>query len=174
MPGDIRGKYLTQITPDVTNLQALAASSTRLAGWQSAAINITAISGGPPSDLIMSGRFTSASANSQTGQIDVWVVPILNDAPTWPDVFTASQGARTVTSANLLAALARPAITIVGDNVASRAYPFSGVSIANLFGGALPAQIVLFVAHNIQTTTNTWASSGNDIWLKPVLSEYTG
>jgi hypothetical protein len=173
MAGDIKPKYLASVTMTVTGLQSLAASSTRLAGWESAAIDIVGMSGGPPADILLSGTFVAGGANSQAGQIDVWVIGALNDTPTWPDVFDGTDGAETVTSANVLQACGRVAISITGDNVTSRSYSMAPVSVATLFGGTLPDQIVVFVSHNIQTSTNTWASSGNALWYTPVLAQYT-
>jgi hypothetical protein len=173
MAGDIKGKYLASVTLADTGLNSLAASSTRLAGYETNAVDVGGISGGPPVDILLSGTFKAAASNGQAGQIDVWVIGALTDSPIWPDVFDGTASTETATSANVLNACGRLAAVITGDNVNDRSYSFAPVSIASLFGGVLPDQFVVFVAHNIQTTTNAWASSGHAIYYTPVLAQYT-
>ena len=173
MAGDIKQKFLASFTVVDSGLNSLAASSTRLAGYESNAVDVGAYSGGPPQDVLLAGYFTAAGSNSQAGQIDVWVIGSLNDTPTWPDVFDGTASAETVTSANILYAIGKLAVSITGDNTTSRVYPFGPVSVAALFGGVLPDQFVVFIAHNIQTSTNAWHSSGHAIYATPVLGQYT-
>ena len=173
MAGDIKPKYLSSFSIVSSGLNSLAASSSRLAGYETNAIDLAGYSGGPLSDLLIAGHFTAASTNSQVGQIDVWVIGSQNDTPRWPDVFDGTASTETVTSANILSSSGRLAISITGDNVASRVYDFGPISVAALFGPYMPKRIVLFVAHNIHTTTNAWHSSGHEIWGTPVLDQYT-
>ena len=173
MAGDIKGKFLASVTLADTGLNSLAASSTRLAGYETNAVDVAGISGGPPLDILLAGTFKAGAANAQAGQIDVWVIGALNDTPVWPDVFDGTASTETATSANVLQACGRLAAVLVGDNVNDRSYSFAPVSVASLFGGVLPDQFVVFVAHNIQTTTNAWASSGHAIYYTPVLAQYT-
>lgn len=173
MAGDIKPKYLSSFSIVSTGLNSLAASSSRLAGYETAAIDLAGYSGGPLEDLLLAGSFTAGGANSQAGQIDVWVIGSQNDTPRWPDVFDGTASAETVTSANILNAIGKPVVSITGDNVNSRVYDFAGVSVKALFGEFMPKRIVLFIAHNIHTSTNAWASSGHEIWGTPVLSQYT-
>jgi hypothetical protein len=173
MAGDIKPKYLSSFSIVSSGLNSLAASSSRLAGYETAAIDLAGYSGGPLDDLILAGDFVAGGANSQAGQIDVWVIGSQNDTPRWPDVFDGTASAETVTSANILNAIGKLAVSITGDNVNSRTYDFSGVSVRSLFGASMPKQIVLFIAHNIHSGTNAWAASGSEIWGTPVLSQYT-
>lgn len=173
MAGDIKPKYLSSFSIVSSGLNSLAASSSRLAGYETAAIDLAGYSGGPLADLMISGYFTAGGSNSQAGQIDIWVIGSQNDTPRWPDVFDGTAGAETVTSKNILNAIGQPAISITGDNVNSRVYDFKNISVAQLFGPYMPKQIVLFIAHNIHTSTNAWASSGHEIFGTPVLDQYT-
>jgi hypothetical protein len=173
MAGDIKSKLLASQSLASTGLNSLAASTTRLAGYETNAVDNGAYSGGPCLDYLVSGYFTAAAANHNAGQIDVSVVGSLNDTPNWPDVFDGTASAETVTSANIAASILKPIATILGDSTNDRVYPFGPVGIAQLFGGSVPDQWVVFVSHNIHTTTNAWASSGHLITYTPVLAQYT-
>lgn len=173
MPGDIKSKFLASVTLADSGFNSLAASSTLTAGYETAAVDVAAISGGPPTDIYLSGHFKAAAANHNAGQIEVWVIGAENDTPVWPDVFDGTASAETVSSRNSLFACGRLAAAINGDSVNDRVYSFAPVSIASLFGGVLPDQFVVFVTQSIQTTTNAWASSGHAIYYTPVLAQYT-
>lgn len=173
MAGDIKQKFLASVSLVSSGLNSLAASSSRLGGYETNAVDVGAMSNGPPTDILLSARFTAAGSNTQVGYIDVWVIPCLNDTPTWPDVFDGTASAETATSANVLYNCGVLAASLVADNSASRVYEMAAVSVASLFGGVLPDQFVVFIAHNIQTSTNTWHSSGHEVWYTPVLAQYT-
>lgn len=173
MAGDIKQKFLASVTLADSGLNSLAASSSRLAGYETNAVDVGAYSGGPPTDILLSGHFKGAAANHNAGQIDVWVIAAENDTPVWPDVFDGTASAETVSSANVLYGCARLAASILGDSTNDRVYSFAPVSIASLFGGVLPDQFVVFVSHNIQSATNAWASSGHALYYTPVLAQYT-
>ncbi|MEN9926643.1 MAG: hypothetical protein RL268_2769 [Pseudomonadota bacterium] len=89
MPGDIKGKYLASVTLADTGLNSLAASSTRLAGYETNAVDVGGISGGPPADILLSGVFKAAAANGQAGQIDVWVLRLDRMEPAIEAIFSA-------------------------------------------------------------------------------------
>lgn len=173
MAGDIKPKLLASVSLVSSGLNSLAASSSRLAGYETAAVENGAYSGGPCADYLISGYVKAAAANHNAGQIDISVVGALNDAPAWPDVFDGTASTETVTSANIFASICKPVATILGDSTNDRVYPFGPTGIAQLFGGYVPDQWLLFIAHNIHTSTNAWASSGHEIWYTPVLDQYT-
>lgn len=173
MAGDIKAKYLASVTLASTGLDALAASSTLVGGYETNSVNVTTISGGPPTDILLSGQFKAASANHNAGQIEVWVIGARNDTPTWPDVFDGTASTATVNSRNSLFACGRLAAAITGDSVNGRIYSFAPISLASLFGGVLPTHFVVFVTHNIQSTTNVWGTGDNFIYYTPMLVQYT-
>lgn len=173
MPGDIKTKYLPSVTLASTGLDALAASSTLVAGYETNVVNVTTISGGPPIDILLSGQFKAAAANPNAGQIEVWVIASENDVPNWPDVFDGTASAETVSSRNVLFGCGRLVAAISGDSVNSRIYSFAPTSLASLFGGVLPTHFVVFVTHNIQSTTSAWGTGDNFIYYTPVLGQYT-
>lgn len=173
MAGDIKAKYAASFTIESSGYNSLAASSTRVAGYESAAIDNGAYSGGPMKDFHVAGYFKAAAANHNAGQIDVWAIGCVNDTPTWPDVFDGTASAETVTSVNILNSIGKPIAAILGDSTNDRVYPFGPVGIAQLFGGSVPDQFVIFVAQNIQTSTNAWAASGHLVSGTPILAQYT-
>lgn len=176
MAGDIKSKYLASVTLADSGLNSLAASSTYVAGYETNAVDVVGMSGGPPLDIILSGHFKAAAANHATanvGLIEIWVIGAENDTPTWPDAFDGTASVETVNSRNSLFACGRLAAAITGDAVNDRVYTFAPVSVASLFGGVLPDQFVVFVTQAIQSSANTWASSGHAIYYTPVLAQYT-
>lgn len=173
MAGDIKPKFLASFTVVDSGLNSLAASSTRLSGYESNAVDNGAYSGGPICDFHLAGYFKAAAANHNAGQIDVSVVGCINDTPEWPDVFDGTASAETVTSSNVAAAILKPVETIAGDSSNDRVYPFGPVGVASRFGGYVPDQWVVFVAHNIHTSTNAWASGGHKISATPIIEQYT-
>ncbi len=173
MAGDIKQKLLASVTLADTGLNSLAASGTYLGGYETAAVDNGAYTGGPCLDFLLSGHFKAAGSNHNAGNIEVWVIGSENDTPTWPDVFDGTASAETVTSRNVLMACGRLAAVIVGDSSNDRVYSFAPVSVASLFGGAVPDQWVVFVTHAIQSSTNAWASSGHAIYYTPVVAQYT-
>jgi hypothetical protein len=173
MAGDIKLKYLSSVTLADSGLNSLAASGTYVAGYETNAVDCGALSNGPAIDILLAGHFKAAAANHNAGNIEVWVIGAENDTPTWPDVFDGTASAETVSSRNVLAACGRLAAVIAGDSSNDRVYSFAPVSVAQLFGGSLPDQFAVFVTHAIQSSTNTWASSGHAIYYTPVLAQYT-
>lgn len=173
MAGDIKQKLLASVTLADSGLNSLAASGTYVGGYETAAVDNGAYSGGPCLDFLLSGHFKAAAANHNAGNIEVWVIGAENDTPTWPDVFDGTASTETVTSRNVLMACGRLAAVIAGDSANDRVYSFAPVSVASLFGGAVPDQWVVFVTHAIQSGTNAWASSGHAIYYTPVVAQYT-
>lgn len=174
MPGDIRAKYLASVTLASAGLDALAASSSWTGGYETNAVDVGAMSGGPPTDIILSGHYRSAAANPNAGFIETWVIAAENDTPIWPANFDGVASAVTAVSRNHLLSCGRLAGVISADSANDRTYTLAPVSVASLFGGVLPDQFVVFVTHNIQTGTNGWAGSGaNAIYYTPVLLQYT-
>jgi hypothetical protein len=178
MAGDLKPKFLASTVLLNAGLDALAASSTRLVGYQSAAVDWAAYSGGPPEDFSLSYSFTQGATGAQIGSIDIWLIPALNDTPTWPTAGTTgisgSAGAASFVSANVLYGAGKLVYSQPTDASAGRVYNGAGFSLVELLGGTPVDQFVIFVAHNAQSSTNGLAgSSANFVWLTPVLGQYT-
>jgi hypothetical protein len=143
----------TQLT---ITLASLATSASLVAGRESTAYDNTS---NLDLDALLSGKITTGTSPTTAKLIQVWVVPILNDTPTWPDVFDGTDSAETVTSADILAQCGRLAASMKTDATSDRTYAFNAGSVAALFGGVLPSKFVVFVTHN--TGVNLNSTAGN-------------
>jgi hypothetical protein len=163
--GDVKMAYAASSNLTVTNLNSLAASSTWLTGWQSAAVDQTT-----PlyEDYALTAKITAAATNTAAGEIRMYVVAMLDDS-TWPDTFGATEAsARAVTSAEIRDSICKLAAVTATTATASRAYYLHCPSVAQVFGGILPLKFVVFITHTAQTTTNTIAASGNQVTIKGI------
>lgn len=144
-----------------TALDGLASSSTWIAGFGSAVIDNT-------SDLyvdtLLAGQFKANNVAPTSGQIQVWVGAVLNDTPTYPDVFTGSAGTFTITTADIRNSIMRQAAGIITDATANRVYAFNPVSVASLFGGVMPNKWWVFVTHSMVQAFNTTSGQGGQCW----------
>ena len=144
------------------DLDGLASSSTWVAGWESAVITNAA------NDVLLAGRFKANNTAPTAGEIQVWVGGILNDTPTYPDVFDGTSSAETVTSAAIRNAALRNVVVIPTDATANRIYEFAPVNVAQFFGGVVPQKWWVFVTHSMVQALNTTAGAGGQCWYTPV------
>lgn len=145
-----------------TDLDGLASSTALLAGRASAVITNTA------NDVLLAGRFKANNTAPTAGQILVYVGGILNDTPTYPDVFDGTSKAATVTSAGIRAAILRQVISIDTDTTANRVYEFAPINLSPFFGGVMPAKWWAFATHSMVQTLNTTANAGGQCWYTPI------
>lgn len=68
--------------------------------------------------------------------------------PTYPDSITGTDAAKTMTSANVQNSALKFVASITIDVTTERDYFIAPVSIASIFGGALPKYWGIFVAHD--------------------------
>lgn len=147
-----------------TDLDALAASTTLVAGWQSALIANSV------DTHLLSGRFkVNNTAPTAGGTIEVWAIPIWDIAgtATYPDAFGASSASRTVGYRNVLFQSAFRAAQFVVDATANRIYEFSNVNIAQLCG-EMPKNYLTFVTQNTGQALNVTANLGGQCWYQPI------
>jgi hypothetical protein len=144
-----------------TDLDSLAASATWVAGYGSGVIDNTS---NLYVDALLAGRFKANNTAPTAGQIQVWVGGVLNDTPAYPDVFTGTKGAFTITSADIRNSIMRQAAGIVTDATSNRIYEFAPVSVAALFGGIMPLKWWYFVTHSMVQALNATASAGGQLW----------
>lgn len=155
--------YAASVAVFGTNdLDGLASSSTLLAGRESAVITNAS------NDVLLTGRFKANNTAPTAGQITVYVGSLVNDSPSYPDVFDGTSSAETVTSADIRNAILRPAATIITDATANRIYEFAPVNIAALFGGVMPNKYFVFVTHSMVQALNTTAGAGGQCWIQGV------
>jgi len=136
---------------------SLASSAGLVAGYESAVIDNTS---DKHFTKKVAGKYTVGTTPTAGTQIQIWVIPMQDDAPTWPDVFDGTESAETVTSAAVLAGfgfLAR--VLYVDASTSNVAYPFN-FDIRSVCG-YMPDKCVLFTTHN--TGTNLHATAGNHV-----------
>jgi hypothetical protein len=114
-------------------------------------------------DHILSGRITvGATGITASRSINVYVVAprsMASGTATWPDVITGADLGRTFTSVNVMNSIVKLAASMTIDITTNRSYEFGGVSVAALFGGTLPPEYVVYVAHD--TGGPLHATAGN-------------
>lgn len=135
-------------------LASVASSATLVAGRESGTIDN---SSNLYLDYLLSAKVTTGTSPA-SGTIEMWVVAELDDS-TWPDVFDGTDSVETVTSRDILIACARLAGSVTTDTTGNRAYYFSKISVASLFGGVCPRKFVIFITQS--TTVNLNSTGGN-------------
>lgn len=147
-------KYAASASLTFTSLNSLASSSTLVAGAESAAID----NGTTLYDDILVGLTIKMGAVAPTASksIEVWVIPALDDTPTWPDVFDGTDSAETVSSRNILYGAGYLAKVFTTDATANLEYEGS-FSLRDACG-YVPDQCVLFV---VQDSGQALAASGH-------------
>lgn len=138
--------YAADIDLDVTNLHSIASSATWVAGWESDAIDN---SSNLYLDYLVSGKI--ALGNSATaGQIRIYVVAPVDDAPTWPDVMDGTDSVETWTTTTIRDGAAKlgAALETRADPGTDDVYWIAPFSVAALFGGVCPEKFVVFITHS--------------------------
>ena len=156
---NVKVAYAASAAVTIT-LASLAASNTLLSGQQSDNQSNTS---NLYLDYLVGATFKSGAANNQAGSIILAAVGQRDDTPTYPDVFTnAGTAAKTVSKQGIFDQVCKVAINIAADNTASQSWWGGPVSVAALFGGAMPGNWLYFVTQNIQTSTNIWSATAGD------------
>lgn len=145
------------------DLDGLAASSTLLAGWESAVITNAS------NDVMIAGRFRVNGVTAPTaGQIVVYAGTSLNDTPAYPDVFDGTASAETITSADIRNSILTQIAAINTDTTTGRTYEFHQRNLAKYFGGAMPQKYFIFVTHSTGQTLHATAGNGGQCWITPI------
>ncbi len=156
--GDITVKYAASASITWT-LASLSSDTNLVAGRASAAVdNGTNLY----RDFRVAGKIAVGTTPTANTWIELWVIPILDDSPTWPDAFGGTDANVTVTSRGILRAVGKLALAIAVDATTSnRAYPFE-FSLRDVCGGsAPPKQFQLFAVHNTAVALNS--TGGNHV-----------
>ena len=155
---DIKIKYPTGSNADTVaitcNVASLATDATGLAGRAS-----TAIDNRTNNDLdhLVSGTIRTGTSPTAAKSINVWAysyVSIASGTPVYVDGITGTDANKSMTSANVKQSTLRLITSMPVDNTTGRDYSFPPVSIANLFGGVLPALWGVFVDHDTAVNLN--------------------
>lgn len=151
-----------------TALDSLASDTNLLAGYESNVIDNTS---NKYVDVLLSGRFKANNTAPTAGQILVYVGELLNDTE-YGDVFDGTASTETITSAEIRNSNLKLAISIVTTATANRIYEFSGISLAQLFGGVMPPKWFVFITHSMVQTLNTTSTNGGQCWYKGIKYDF--
>lgn len=151
---EMKISYGTTVSATIT-LASLATSSTKLVGRESTAIDN---SSNLYMDYLVSGQVTTGTSPTDAKTIEVWAYASFDDTPNYPDVFDGTDSAETVTSDNIKFSALRLVASMSTGSTSDRSYPFTPVSIKQLFGH-LPQYFGFFVTHD--TGVNLNATAGN-------------
>lgn len=150
---DIKQAYVASSALTIT-LASLASSSSLLVGREGTLFDNST---GLYLDVFLGGQVTTGTTPT-AGQIEVHVVAMSDDTR-WPDVFDGTDSAETISLAEVKNSICKPAAILATTAASNQAYPLSGVSVANLFGGTLPRKWVAFVTHNTVAALNATAAN---------------
>jgi hypothetical protein len=151
--GDVKQQFGASAAFTMT-LASLASSATWVAGVES-----TAITSGDVVDYLIGGKVTTGTSPTVSTLINLYVYAGVNDTPLYPDVLDGTDSAETFTSVNVRTSAIVWAASSVIDADSDRTYWFKPFSLAALFGGVIPKNWGLFLAHN--TAVNLNATGGN-------------
>lgn len=148
--GDVKKAFVASATLAVTALHSLAASATFIGGWESNRINHS-------TDLVLDDKIglhlVTHASNRQAGTIRVYIVPALDDTPTWPDLMDGTESADAWTDTEERDAGAILAREIAVDATASAVYDLTVDSVKAVCGGNMPRDYVIFITGDAATTT---------------------
>lgn len=153
--GDLKAGWAADSTLTIT-LASLASDTNLLAGRESAAYDNSSTK---YPDVLVSGKITTGTSPTANKTIEIWVIAPIEDTPTWPDVFDGTDSNESITSRNVLMSCGRLAHVIITDSTSDRTYPIAPFSVAQLFGGNMPSQFVVFVVHDSGVALNATGSN---------------
>jgi hypothetical protein len=105
-------------------------------------------------DALLSGKVTVGTTPTANTQILVYTVAMQSDS-SYPDVFDGTEGAETLTNLGACGgSLKLAAIMNVPVTTSDIAYNFGPTSVAQLYGGVMPAKWALFITHNTGAALN--------------------
>jgi hypothetical protein len=149
---DAKITYAASAAVAFTSTVSLASSSTKLAGAESASVTNAS---NKYLDYAVSGILRVGTTPTTATSMDVCLVGVLNDTPTWPDVFDGTDSAETVTNQEIKDQICKPVTTISIISTTSNVdYIYGPASVASRFGGQVPNLFDLFVAHNMVAALN--------------------
>lgn len=160
--GDLKAGWAADSALTIT-LASLASSASLVAGRESAAFdNSTA----KDPDVLVSGKITTGTSPTAGKTIEIWVVAPIEDTPTWPDVFDGTDSDETVSAREVLFSCARLAHAITVTATSNVTYPIAPFSVAQLFGGNMPARFAIFVVHDTGVNLNA-TGSNHALYVQP-------
>jgi hypothetical protein len=140
-------------------LGGLASSATFTAGREGTAVSNTT---NLYLDYSAGGKVTVGTTPTTAKTIRVYAYGSVDDTPTYPDVLDGTDSAETLTNAEILATMPLLADMPVVSTTSDIAYWVFPKSIASCFGGIVPKNHGLFVAHDTVAALN--ATAGNHVF----------
>lgn len=154
---DIKLAYASSAAYTI-DLSSLASSSSFTAGRESTAVANTS---NLYLDYLVGGKITVGTTPTTLKSIRVYAYGSVNDAPVYPDVLDGTDSAETITNAEILAGLPLLAEIPIVATTSDLAYWVSPKSLAAAFGGLVPKNHGLFVAHDTVAALN--GTAGNHV-----------
>jgi hypothetical protein len=147
---DVAAYGLTLTTAGMTS------DTNLLAGWQSNVVDNTSTN---YDDFILQARATTGTSPTASRSIEWWLIGSA-DGSLWPDTITsAGTGQKTLTSADIKAAITVYMQTVATSATSNQAYNTRVWSAKALFGGELPPKFLVWQVHNTGVALN--ATAGN-------------
>ncbi len=154
--------YGSSVAFTTTNLQSLTSDATGLHCWASAVVDNTS---NLYTDEIITWVFKAGTTPTTNLVIECWLYEALDDAPTYPDVITGSEGTFGLTSLNVKSAGGfKFAGLVLVDTTTNRLY-YNTVRLSQIFGDSIPKKWGAMVMNGSGATL---ASSGNVVTHTPV------
>lgn len=164
--------YIADSALTQTNLDALATSSTLVAGWTSGSIDNTT---NEYTDYLISGSITLESAGLAAGEIRLYAYAAHLDTPTWPDLFSSgtegTEGTATVHDSEIRDSGMVLLWSTATDTGASDVYTIPPTSIAEAFGH-VPRLFALWIVHSTGANLES-TGDPNQVYSQPVTGRYT-
>lgn len=111
-------------------------------------------------DALLSGKIRCGTTPVANTVIAVYVWGQMDDTPTYPDSVTGSDTSFSPSSTGVMSSYLKLIAPMSVDSTTSgRDYSFSGVSVAQMFGGILPQRWGVYVAQNTGVALD--ATGGN-------------
>lgn len=152
---DIKIAYVASAAYAI-DLSSLASSSSFTAGREGTAILNTS---NLYLDFMSAGKITVGTTPTTLKSIRVYAYGSVNDTPVYPDVLDGTDSAETITNAEVLATMPLLAEMPVVSTTSNIEYWMFPKSIAGAFGGLVPKNHGLFVAHDTVAALNSTAGN---------------
>jgi hypothetical protein len=154
---DIKVAYGSSAAYTIT-LTSLATSANYTAGRQSTVVSNTT---NLFLDYLTGGKIRVGTGPTDNRSIRIYLFGSVNDTPTYPDVLSDTDLARTITDTELLGVAIPFFSETATDTTSDQDYWFTARGIAASFGGVVPKNHGLFVSH--ATGQNLNGTGGNHV-----------
>jgi len=152
---DVKPAYASSAAYTIT-IASLATSATLVIGREGTAVSNTS---NLYDDYLVGGKIMTGTSPTVDKEIEISVYGSYADAPTYPDVLDGTDSAETFASINAKRAAVAVIERLFVDATSNVSYAFNPRGIKQAFGGYVPKNHGIFLAHN--TAVNLHATGGN-------------